>query len=179
MPKDIIFGRLIGPPRFTLWNCKSINLLLLDWLTITYIIVIYCCSLAEQLESIKESFDQTSLSTLSLFFECKKVDFSLSFIICFICRYGLAWQKFKKSQKCTFNYGIRVTFFSLLSILIVILPFRIVTEAVFFGEGAILNYSHKKKKRKEKEKVNARVSNVSQVHISPLYQYVLTVKDSQ
>lgn len=35
--------------------------------------VTYCCSLAEQLESTKESFDEKNLSALSLFLECKKV----------------------------------------------------------------------------------------------------------
>lgn len=52
-------------------------------LTISQFMVIFCCSLAEQLESIKESFDERSLSALSLFLECKKVVLSLCYFLLF------------------------------------------------------------------------------------------------
>lgn len=42
---------------------------------------IYYCSLAEQLESIKESLDVQSLPSLAKFLECKKVALLLLFVI--------------------------------------------------------------------------------------------------
>ena len=60
---------------------------MLPHLLYNYITLVSCCSLTEQLESMKISMDERGLSALKLFFECKEVKLLLNtifamFVIC-------------------------------------------------------------------------------------------------
>ena len=52
----------------------------LTWIFISGGFLFFMCSLAEQLESIKESLNERGLSALSLFLESKKVNSSFKLL---------------------------------------------------------------------------------------------------